>query len=300
MIKNIIMIIALAIFISSCSRLNPSSDQNDNINDPSTDNGNTDNGNTDDSLIEDDNKYPYLPIKLKAFEVEDKDSNGYNPTDEDHIRARKIDIKEKEYMLKHLDLIRFVINTPEFEAAIFDPDYKFRAGRTATGTYGTIGEGEYYDKTKLLALLKYASITTYFIKTDIGGDATALGKAGRPYYVDVDLLKNPSKGPWDTDAHILFPNRVDWADGEFGGYGQEFPDNIDIAAIMFHELMHNLGTKHGKAVHPEDTSEVMEDIFRATVNGAWRKKYGKQVKEYNYYQIKYKNFLTFTTTPTSR
>ena len=248
-------------------------------------------------LEELDKQYPYLPIRLNPFVVEDKIVSKPDATEEDNRSAKKIDIKEKEYMLKHLDLMRFVINTPEFEAAVLDPDYKFRAGRTATGTYGSIREGDHYDKTKLLALLKYASITTYFMKTDVGADAVALGKAGPSYYVDVDLLNNPSKGPWNTDALIMFPNREYWADGEYG-YGQEFPANIDIVALMFHELMHNLGAKHGAEVHHEDTAYVMQDIFRATTSDPeWRNKYRKQVKEYNYYQTKYKDYLTSPTIP---
>lgn len=248
-------------------------------------------------LEELDKKYPDLPIKLNPFVVEDRDSNGPN---EDHIRARKIDIKEKEYMLRNFDLMRFVVNTPEFKAAVLDPVYKFRAGRTATGTYGSIREGDYYNKTKLLALLKYASITTFIVKTDVSTDAVAQGLAGPSYYVCVDLLNNPSRGPWDTVVNILFPNRDYWANEDIG-YGKEFPDNRTITALMLHELMHNLGTKHGKSLlpHPEDTATGMQDIFMATTGDrAWQNKYRQEIKAYKYYQTKYKDWLTFTTTPT--
>ena len=251
-------------------------------------------------LEELDKRYPYLPIKLKPFEVADKDSSFSGASDEENKEARKIDIKEKEYMLKHLDLLRFVVNTPEFEKEVFLEVHKFRVGRDAKGAYGTIKEGDYYNKTKLLALLKHASITTYIRKDALSPGTEGLGKAGPSYYVDVDLDNNPSKGPWNTDALIMFPNNSYWASSEFG-YGQEFPHNIEIVGLMLHELMHNLGTKHGAVVSPEDTAVVMHNVFRATTSEPeWRNKYRKQVKEYKYYQTKYKDFLISTTTPASR
>ncbi len=299
MVKNIIMIIALAIFISSCSRLNPSSDQNDNINDPSTDNGNTDNGNTDDSLIEDDNKYPYLPIKLKEFVVTDKNSTSSDATADDNRKSREISIEEKAHVLEAIDIMRFVVNTSEFKDEFFNDIYKFEAAEYGRGIR-TIKKGDYYYKNIIFNMLKNAAITTYIMKDDINGTANALGTLGPHFYVNVNatnpIIEGDKNG--DLDLLIMLPNNFYWAEKN-GFYG----DKYKLAEIIFHELIHNLGFNHlnnspNEIWNQYDTAEFMEDIFREVVSKSkFKNKYKSELKQYNYYQTKYKKFLKSKTIP---
>ena len=153
-------------------------------------------------------------------------------------------------------------------------------------------------------ILKNSAITTYILKTDIGGDANALGTPGQRFYLNVDANNPVVEGDNNNDPSntltlvIMLPNTFYWADKN-SIYGDEYV----LAEIIFHELIHNLGFKHlNGSPNPidkqYDTADKMEDIFRDVLNNSqWQKKYKTELKQYNYYQNKYKHFLENNTTP---
>ena len=276
MIKNIIISTILAIFISSCSTNTEETSK------------------TELDILNE--KYSYLPIKLKEFAVENKTSPLPN--------GKEISIEEKAHVLKAIDIMRFVINTPEFRTEVFSDIYEFEAAKSGTGTKRSINKGEYYNKNIVFNILKNAAITTYILKTDIGGDANALGTLGSRFYLNVDANNPVVEGDNNNATYnplallIMLPNTFYWADKD-----ALYSDEYVLAGIIFHELIHNLGFKHlNGSPNPidkqHDTADKMEDIFMDIVNKTeWRNKYKTELAEYNYYQKKYKHFLENNTTP---
>lgn len=280
------MIIVLTIFISSCSNIDPSTTNETIL-----------------YLSTMDKKYPYFPIKLKAFVVTDEDSSLENATEEENKKSREISIEEKAHVLEAINLIRFVINTPEFRAEFFDNSYKFEASKDGSGIR-TIKKGEYYNKNILFNILKNAAITTYILKDDIGFNANAVATLGPHFYVNVDA-ENPivegdnDNDPWVArDLLIILPNNIYWTDKD-----TLYGDKYRLAQVIFHEMIHNLGFNHLNNSPNEpwdqyDTAEFMEDIFRYVVeNKGWKSKYKTELEQYTYYKTKYNNFLKSKTVP---
>ncbi len=246
------------------------------------------------SIEEMNRMYPYLNIVLRPFEVQDKDSSVAGATELDNMRARQIDAIEKYNILRRVDFMRFVVNTPEFETNLLKG--KFRSARTATGFYGSIKVGDYYDNKRILALLQSLQINTRIGKQPLSGGAVAMGEIGKAFYVTADSQTSMVE-QMGYSAFIIFPNGDYWG---LGAYNEDnFSDNIYIAGVIFHELLHNIGFIHEEPVHGQDTVYGIQNVFTQTAQDlVWQTKYQRQLKTYQYVQTKYRDWLTFTTTPT--
>ena len=235
-----------------------------------------------------DRRYPYLKVTLRPFQVWDKDSTTPGATPLQNMRARQIDIKEKYNILRRVDFMRFVVNTPEFETNLLNGVY--RSARNVTGSRGVIKVGDIYDNNRILELLQKLIMNTRIGKQPLSSGAAAVGMLGSSFYVTGESKMNNS-------AFIIFPNRDYWGEG---GYNNDnFPSNIYIAGVIFHELIHNMGFNHEDPIHGNDTVYGIQNMFIKTAQDPkWQKKYGKQLASYKLYQTKYKDWLTFITTPT--
>ena len=246
------------------------------------------------SIEEMNRMYPYLNTVLRPFEVQDKNSPVYGATELDNMRARQIDATEKYNMLRRVDFMRFVVNTPEFETNLLKG--KFRSARTAKGVYGSIKVGDYYDNNRILVLLQSLIINTRIGKQPLSAAAAAVGLLGKPLYVTANS-QNSMVEQMGYGAFIIFPNRDYWG---VGGYNNDnFPSNIYISSLIFHELLHNMGFAHEETLHGQDTVYGIQNVFVQTAQDpVWQKKYQRSLKVYQYVQTKHKDWLTFTTTPT--
>ncbi len=296
--KTIIGVFILNIFILSCSSQISSKNFGDD-----TEN-NTFNNNTTmpdisspDYLDALDEKYPYLAINLSAFKVTDKDSPLSSATAEDNINSRVITVGEKEHILKAIDIMRFALNTPEFKEE-YDNDtyYQFRSSRDYNGTERSIKQFELFDKNIVWAILTNAKITTYILKENIGSTANAIGTHGPSFYTSINLenpvVEGDKNDNWIVqDLLIGLPNTVLWNDSS-----KLYGDEYELASIIFHELIHNLGFNHH--TRDFDTADTMEDLFYTVVSKkSWQNKYKDEIENFKYYRTKYEDFLLEDTKP---
>lgn len=206
-------------------------------------------------------KYPYANYGVSGFRViyyPDRYQSGIEglpanvTATQDKIEAAKrITVKEKKNMLKMLAIIRYVINTEEYEKAFMAKQY------CAPKNY------DFYDKWTM-ALAKWLKNERFlyvirnrqyysleFIKTNVPSGEVARSKLGiETLYsaYDEKLVRqyNVTQGePPEVDMPMRFPNRIEWTEQDYG-FGQSgyYSDESFLAPWIYHEALHNLGLPH--------------------------------------------------------
>ena len=201
--------------------------------------------------------YPAWNVKLSWF----------NPKD------AKITIAEKRNMLRKLSLVKFMINTPEFEEKVLATT--MYSAVNASGPNGDIKVGSKLDSKRIMTVLKNRNYNVAIRKQKISGVA-ALGVLGKSLYC---LADNVSQ---DT-LWIAFPSVENWVNG---GYLLE----PYLSAIVFHEILHNTGFSHSGnygAIYP------LQNIYKSLYNDKkWKEKYKERLEDFQYYyEIKYSHVL---------
>lgn len=245
-----------------------------------------DNTSPSESLESKNRRLPFFGIELKEFYVIDENSNGDGATAEDNARARIITATSKKRMLDALDIIRFVINTPEFEKEMLSSSTKFRSARTTTGPLGdSINKNDFYDNKKVFQTLQNVKYKVTIRKGQIPLGAAAVGVVANQhlyvYPADNEFYKRENM--W-----IAFPNRENW---DSSGYLQ----TAYIASVILHEIVHNMGYTHGAS--SDDTVYGIQDIFLKVYNDKeWQEKYKAQLKQFTpYYSVLHENEVAFDT-----
>lgn len=201
--------------------------------------------------------YPAWDVKITRFFA--KDAN--------------ITVEEKRNMLKKLSLVKFMVNTPEFEEKVLATT--MYSAVNAKGPNGNIKVGSQLDSERIMKVLKNRKYNLVIRKAVVGGYA-ALGVLGPSLYC---LADNYSQGTlW-----IAFPSSQNWVKG---GYLQE----PYLSSTVFHEILHNTGFTHSGnygAVYP------LQGIYKSLYNDAkWKEKYKEKLEDFiYYYEIKYSHFL---------
>lgn len=232
--------------------------------------------NTNMSIEEMNKAYPFWNMKLSPFRVDNlnagtSSAGGSESTDPEMNRnARILNIRSKEVMLERLNIIRFVVNTPEFANLL--RTRTFRSSRNA----GSVKLGDILDNERLVKVLQKASFSSQIRKTKVVRGAIAHANLGAFLYLASDeTLNNSSFRGW----YVAFANTESWE-----GY-----NTLYIAGVLFHELLHNMGFNH---LTSDDATNGIERVFLETYEDPkWQRKYKQQLISYQYYTKKYANFL---------
>lgn len=224
--------------------------------------------------------YPYWNIGFSSFVVANETVRAdliASTSEAMKYKAKRLEVREKELMLQKLDLIRFVINTKEFEEEIMKS--KFRSSRDASGPNGTIKVGDTLNNKRMLEVIKRREYNVSIRKGIITAGAAAVGVVGPSLYVMSDNDKATSNSYW-----IAFPNHEDWS---AGGYLQ---DNY-MAGVVLHEMIHNSGFTHGVDSH--DAVYGVQGAFKNVYGKKeFREKYAKELETFRgFYSKKYENWL---------
>ena len=201
--------------------------------------------------------YPAWNVKL----------NWFNPKD------AKITVAEKRNMLRKLSLVKFMVNTSEFEEKVLETT--MYSAVDASGPNGNIKVGSKLDSKRIMTVLKNRNYSVAIRKQNISGVA-ALGVLGKSLYC---LADNVSQ---DT-LWIAFPSVEYWVNN---GYLLE----PYLSAIVFHEILHNTGFSHSGnygAIYP------LQNIYKSLYNDKkWKEKYKERLEDFQYYyEIKYSEVL---------
>ncbi len=275
--KNILCLsLALTFLVLSCSNKQLS---------PSDLSLTANNASLNESLESKNRRLPFWGVDLKGFQVLDHDSNGVGATAEDHAKARIMTATSKKRMLDILDVIRFVINTPEFEEEMLSSNRKFRSARTTKGPVGAIKKNDYYDNKRVFETLQNVKYKITISKQKLSLSAAAVASVANEhlylYPADNKLYKR-------ENMFIALPNRDNW-DG--GGY----LNTAYMGGVVLHEIVHNLGYTHGASSH--DTVYGVQDVFLKVYNNKeWQAKYKTKLSQFTpYYSILHEDQLTFDT-----
>ncbi len=233
------------------------------------------------TILSKDRKYPFFNVGIKEFFVSYEEE--LNIAENDNPNRDHITVEQKELMLGNLDIVRFVINTPEFKERVLRGDRHFQSARDATYTTpeGKVRElkyGDYYNEGRLLVVLRYAAIQTK-IRKYYFRNAAAMGTVGKCLY-----LKNYDDPAYASDNNwVGFPSTQNWDEG---GYLQ----GPYIASLLFHEILHNLGFGHRETNDPVyGLQGLFDEVYR---DPKWQEKYASELAKFTpYYPIRHKSLL---------
>ncbi|MGL5722297.1 MAG: hypothetical protein ACRCY4_07855 [Brevinema sp.] len=244
-------IVLFIIFMTGCSVL------------PDSSNGNPDLLNAE-TLSQ---RFPFWDVRLGAFTVLNDPLNPEIPSPtalqiDQHLR---LSIADKRLMLRRMDLVRFVVNTPEFEQQVLRGT--FVGTHNAQGPLGTMRLNERLDNARLLKIIKARRYPVEIRKAQIPLEAAAVGQVGSPLYVLADDDIRSTFSWW-----IALPNRDIWTEGRYR-------DDASIAGTIFHEMLHNTGFGHIDNVFqaPDPVygvQLVLENLLRDT---SFRLRYNSQI-----------------------
>ena len=207
-------------------------------------------------------KYPYFAMNFGTFFVTDQDSNGHRegatPTAEENRRARQINTLEKHSMLGQMDIVRFVVNHEIFARELLSSPKTFQAAQYASGPVDTINLGDELDHERLLKVLRETVQTVDIVKQQMPHNILALGAVSREHaYVSGNLNRS-------YILPIVLPNRDKW--DEIPYRGEHNSGYIHQAAILFHEIIHNMGFVHDAGRLP--STSLVDGGKMDAVNGA--------------------------------
>lgn len=188
-----------------------------------------------------------------------------------------ITVEEKRIMLKKLSLIKFMLNTPEFEERVLSTT--MYSAVTAKGPNGNIKVGSKLDSERIMKVLKNRKYNVVIRKSSIDPrKSAARGVLGPSIYCSSDNYKLET---W----WIAFPAAQNWTKGYY-------PEEPYLSAVVFHEILHNTGFSHTSdkkygAIYP------LQNIYKSLYNDAkWKEKYKEKLEDFiYYYEMKYPQVL---------
>ncbi|MGL4676816.1 MAG: hypothetical protein ACRCWI_04015 [Brevinema sp.] len=224
------------------------------------------------TLEEKNRLYPFWDVHLRGFQV---NSGG----------GKTLKVDEKRRMLRHLSLLRFTMNTPEFATNILNGEYYANRNISSKDGKRKVQSGDKLDPQRLLDILRYRSYPFTIRKQSMPG-AVGMGAVPNHYL----YLEEFSSSLFRGHLWIGFPDTHNW---NTGGYLQD----AYITGVILHEMLHNMGFSHGGTM-PE-SKEVLRQIqnnYKKTLNKEFYTKYQKQLEVFgSFYEERNANELTFET-----
>ncbi len=226
---------------------------------------------------EKDHLYPAWNISLRHLKNESKN--------------RAFTAEEKETTLSILSVIRFVVNTPEFEANILKRQLKSSENKSAQTTSASVKVGDKLDSEKVLRTVQRTLLETQISLAELTGGALGLGIVPKyyPYFEDVNHRKYESIMKANmSQVWVKFTSRYNITDS-LASYAA-------IGETLLHEATHNLGFGHHDSIshYGPDVSYAMGQEYVKTLRDpAFLKKYKNEFKRLvPYFEEKYAQFIT--------
>ena len=231
------------------------------------------------TLEEKDHLYPAWNISIRYLKNNSKD--------------RAFTAEQKLTTLRIMSIIRFVLNTPEYEANFLkQTNLRSRVNKGAKTTSEKVVLGTLLDPKRVLRTVQKTLLETEIDLHDTylnGSGVVGLGSVPGyypyledPYHKDYsNFMKNHYKGTW-----IGFSGKYNIVD--------TLNDYVNIGNTILHESVHNLGFSHRGGVAGGDTTYAVGDTYSATLrNKAFLKKYKDEFKRLiPYFEEKYADFIT--------
>ncbi|PTY40976.1 hypothetical protein [Brachyspira hampsonii] len=237
-----------------------------------------------------DAKYPYWQVGIESFEIASE-----------LTKYTTITVDEKKYMLICMALIRLAVNTEEFVSGIKAADAEL--GSSVNDSYDgqVLKVGDKYDAQKVIDTVRSLKYDFVYRKMNTAA-GVGTGEMGKSRYLRHGLQPENeiptggwvgfSSGNWGSIDSTLF--------GDYSTY-MESQAYANLAGLMFHEHMHNIGFHHvGQYAVPYTLQGVVTDILNKILwkdsiygtNPSLKEKYKDQVNELiAYYLTEYKHLL---------
>ncbi|WP_157153779.1 hypothetical protein [Brachyspira murdochii] len=235
-------------------------------------------------------KYPYWQVGIERFEIDSR-----------LTKYTTITVDEKKYMLICMALIRLAVNTEEFVNGVNAK--KNELGSSVDDSYDghVLKIGDKYDAQKVIDCVRSLKYDFVYRKMNTAAGA-GTGEMGKSRYLRYGL---------QPESQIPTGGWVGFSSGKWGSlddplYGDYYTymksqAYANVAALMFHEHMHNTGFHHvGQYAVPYTLDGIVRDIlnrilWKDAINGTTpnlKNKYKKQVDELiAYYLTEYKDLL---------
>lgn len=220
--------------------------------------------------------YPSWNISLRALE--------------NQSRNRIFTAEQKEITLRIMSIIRFVLNTPEYEANILKQTMK--ASRSAAGktTSERVYIGKRLDSGRVLRTAQKTMLETEIALADLDSNILGVGIATNIYLYLEDMNHR------DYPYIMRQLNNLVWI--QFSSSHYVITDNLDTYAnlgnTILHEAVHNLGFFHHDSIPTSvDVAYVMGDTYETTLRHPdFLNKYADKFKKIiPYFEEKYSSFI---------
>lgn len=238
-----------------------------------------------------DKKYPYWQVGIERFEIDSR-----------LTKYTTITVDEKRYMLICMALLRLALNTEEFVNGVNEKKNELKSSVGDSYDGHTLVYGQQYEPQKLIDCIRSLKYDFVYVKmnTTAGGGTGEEGKSRYLRYglqpeneIPIGKWVGFSTGNWGSSESVLF--------GDYNTYYEQSQPYANVAALMFHEHLHNLGFNHfGDYSVPYVLDGIVRDIlnrilWKDAINGtkpSLKDKYKKQVEELiAYYLTEYKGLL---------
>lgn len=231
-------------------------------------------------------RFPFWNLTFLGFIVQKP-----NITDPPEHQLKLIPV-EKKIILEALDTLKFIINTSEFSNAVLST--VFISSQDMSGPIATLHIGDRYDNHRLLSVIQKNTLSLAVQKSDLHYPILATGTVGQPLYV----LSDNDSANFDAYA-IMLQNYVRW--DQYADY----QDTGQLASIIFHEILHNLGFIHRANADLQDPivkksdlvyqlQEIVFNVYKDLKNNPHRM---QELQDFRpFYLWKERKWLNFDTT----
>lgn len=226
------------------------------------------------SLEEKDMLYPAWNIRLRYLK---------NESD------RAFTAEDKVVTLRIMSVVRFVINTPEYETRIINLTLKATENKNSqTMKPEQVRVGDILDSKRVLGAVRKTLLTTEISYANLDPSVVGLGTVPNyyPYFEDpnhkdyASIISDNNIGTWIKVSRLYdFVNTL-------RAYA-------DIGNTILHETVHNLGFSHHESVSSGDVAYSIGNTFSSLLKDKdFLEKYQDEFKKLvPYFEEKYRHFI---------
>ena len=230
------------------------------------------------TLAEKDHLYPAWNINLRHLKNESKN--------------RAFTAEQKETTLRIMSVIRFVLNTPEFEARMLKRQLKSSNNKSAKTTSASIKVGDPLDSKKFLRTVQRTLLETQIALAELSGGALGLATVPDYFLYFEDIYHK------DYANILKANNKVTWVKfASWHNITDTLASYVSVGEVILHETTHNLGFTHHINVPifgGKDATYTIGEEYKNTLRDpAFLEKYKHEFKKLiPYFEEKYAQFIT--------